>query len=154
MAVNFDVNVRLSYVNTLQAYRFANSALNTLNSVTIPPNPVRVTRYEDALDDLMDAIDLFHFIGVEVPNDPVFPNDPVLPPNANVRNQVLIRLSETRTLLAINRTSDAIRYIHVAQALLPETDITPIVELIENKQVAARTALDAALDIPPFAPED
>ena len=54
-------------------------------------------------------------LDIQYPDDPIFPNEPIFPPNVN--KQVIIRLAQYRTLLAIDRTDDAIQYIDSAISL-------------------------------------
>ena len=120
MAPNLVTNVRLAYIRTRQALQFTQSALNIfqqLNIFELPPNPIKVTPIMKPLSGFTNASAVFFTLPLDIqyPDDPIFPNEPILPPNVN--KQVIIRLAQYRTLLAIDRTDDAIQYIDSADSV-------------------------------------
>lgn len=117
-------NVHLALMNTRQAIRFAKSALSIFQQL-IPPNPVKIALYEAAVDSLTTA-----FITIQTfPTDPDLPKDSIVPPNPVFPpfedNQLIIKLSENQTVLATDKTNDAIKYLETSLLLLrvSEADI-------------------------------
>ena len=117
-------NVHLALMNTRQAIFFAKSALSIFQQL-IPPNPVKIALYEAAIDSLTTA-----FITIQTfLTDPDLPKDSIIPPNLVFPpfedNQLIIKVSGNQTVLAMDKTNDAIKYIETALSLLrvSETDI-------------------------------
>lgn len=140
-------NVHLALMNTRQAIRFAKSALGIFQQF-IPPNPVKMALYESAIDSLTTA-----FITIQTfPTDPDFPNDPIIPPNLVFPpledNQLVIKLSENQTVLAIDKNNDAIKYLETSLLLLrvSETDILHPLALARLDLVSTRDVLITVLE--------
>jgi hypothetical protein len=154
LASNLVTNIRLAYIRTRQALQFTQSALNIfqqLNIFGLPPNPIKVTRYNDAISGFTNASAVFFTLPLDIqyPDDPIFPNDPLFPPNVN--NQVIIRLAQYRTLLAIDRTDDAIQYIDSAILLTDSDTLNGLLVTIKLFLEDALIALDEAFKFPPVA---
>ena len=76
MAPNLVTDVRLAYIRTRQALQFIQSALISSNSLTfeLPPDPIKVTRYNDAISGFRDAsLSFTSPLDIQYPDDSVFP---------------------------------------------------------------------------------
>ncbi|WP_342046294.1 hypothetical protein [Bacillus sp. OTU530] len=147
MLPKVSANVHLALINTRQAIRFAKSALNIFQQLN-PSNPVKIALYEAAVDSLTTA-----FITLQTfPTDPTLPNDPTIPPNAVFppleENQLIIKLSESQIVLAMEKTNDAIKYLEVALLLLRvrESDILHPLSLARHDLAATQDVLITVLE--------
>ena len=86
-------------------------------------------------------------LDIQYPDDPIFLNDPIFP--SNVNNQVIIRLAQYRTLLAIDRTDDAIQYIDSAISLTDSDTLNGLLVTIKLFLEDTVFALDEAFKLPP-----
>ncbi|MEH7440055.1 hypothetical protein V7182_21655 [Neobacillus drentensis] len=147
MSPNFITNVRLSFIKTRQALQFTHSALNIYQQL-FPADPIKIASYNDAFANLTSASNAF----ISAPFDVHYPSDPILPPNPifppNVNNDVIIKLAQNRTLLAISRTNDAIKYINTAISLTDSDAIASLLIGIRAFQEDALVALEDALPLP------
>jgi len=156
MTPSLVTNVRLAHNRTVQAIRFASSALRTIQQlqpqIGLPPNPIKPLLYQDAIDSLTEA--LFGIralpLDIQLPTDPVFPNDPVVPQD----NRLIIRLSDNRATLALNNTNDAIANIEQAISLTDSDTLGGQLFFIQLDLESARDSLVAGLDEPPFAGDE
>ncbi|WP_394137165.1 hypothetical protein [Cytobacillus oceanisediminis] len=154
MAPNLVTNVRLSFIKTRQALQFTHSALNIFQQLHIfglPPNPIKIVRYQDAIADLTNATIAFQALplDVQLPPNPILPPHPIFPPNLS--NQVIIKLAQDRTLLAMNRTEASIQFIDAALALSQSDTLTGLLAAIKDFQEEALVALNDAFNLPPVA---
>ncbi|MGJ7922148.1 hypothetical protein [Neobacillus sp. LXY-4] len=154
MTTNVVSNVRLALAHTVQAIRFAKSALNLfqkLSSFPSAPNPIKEQYYQDTIDHLTEA-----FLAIkallfdsEYAIDPSYPANPLVPPIQD--NQVLIKLSNNRAALVLERTNNAINNIDQAILLSSENDkLSGQLVFIRFDLVSARDALVAGFNSPNY----
>ncbi len=155
MSSNLVTNVRTALAYTVQAIRFADSALILfleMSDFPLPPNPIKVQFYQDVVDNLTEAYLAMKALPFDTyfPSDPVFPNSPIVPQSQD--NQHLINLSDNRISLALDKTEDTINYLDQA-ILLSEKNETLNGKLffIRLSLVAARDALVSGLNEPDFS---
>ncbi|WP_129731997.1 hypothetical protein [Ectobacillus funiculus] len=140
-------NVHLALMNTRQAIFFAKSALSIFQQL-IPPNPVKIALYEAAIDSLTTAfITIQTFLtDPDLSDDSIIPLNLVFPPFED--NQLIIKVSGNQTVLAMDKTNDAIKYIETALSLLrvSETDIPHSLALARLDLVSTRDVLITVLE--------
>lgn len=148
MALNLATNLKLSYIQTVQALRESKTALGLVKKL-YPTDPIRELYYQGSVDSLTSAIDgLFDLpLDIKFPSDPVIPPNPITPPIGD--NQLIIKLANVQAQLAINKTVDSIKYIDQALLLVGEFDtLGGLITFIKNDLVDARNDLQAAIDLP------
>ena len=156
MSLNLVTHVRLAHNRTVQAIRFATSALRIIQQlqpqIGLPPNPIKPQLYQDAINSLTEA--LFGIralpLDIQLPGDPIHPGDPIVPQD----NRLIIRLSDNRATLALNNTNDAIAFIEQARSQTDDDGLGGKLFSIQLDLEAMRDALVAGLDESPFAKDE
>jgi hypothetical protein len=154
MYSNLVSNVRTALAYTVQAIRFADSALILfleMSAFPLPPNPIKVQFYQDVIDNLTEAYLAMKALPFDThfPSDPVFPNAPIVPQSQD--NLHLIHLSDNRISLALDKTEDTINYLDQAILLSGDNDrLNGQLFFIKLSLVAARDALVSGLNEPDF----
>jgi hypothetical protein len=156
MSLNLVTNVRLVHNRTIQAIRFATSALRIIQQlqpqIGLPPNPIKPLPYQDAINSLTEA--LFGIralpLDIQLSNDPILPADPVVPQD----NRLIIRLSDNRATSALNNTNDAITFIEQARSQTDDDGLGGQLFSIQLDLETTRDALVAGLDESPFAEDE
>lgn len=154
MSSDLVTNVRTALAYTVQAIRYADSALLLfleMSTFPLPPNPIKVQFYQDVVDNLTEAYLAMKTLPFDTyfPSDPVFPNSPIVPQSQE--NQYLIQLSDNRISLALDKTEDTINYLDQAILLSGDNDrLIGQLFFIKLSLVAARDALVSGLNEPDF----
>lgn len=155
MSSNLVANIRSAMAYTVQAIRYADSALILfleLSSFPLPPNPIKIQFYQDVVDNLTEAYLAIKGLPFDTnyPSDPVFQTAPIVAQSQD--NQPLIILSDNRISLALDKTNDTVNFIE--QAIELSSDNEPLhgqLFFIRLALVAARDALVAGLNEPDYA---
>ncbi|MEY2193142.1 hypothetical protein AB7942_10405 [Neobacillus sp. BF23-41] len=154
MYSNLVTNVRTALAYTVQAIRYADSALILfleMSAFPLPPNPIKIQFYQDVVDNLTEAYLAMKALPFDTyfPSDPVFPNAPIAPQSQD--NQHLIQLSDNRISLALDKTEDTINYLDQAILLSGKNDrLNGQLFFIKLSLEAARDALVSGLNEPDF----
>jgi hypothetical protein len=156
MSLNLVAHVRLAHNCTVQAIRFATSALRIIQKlrpqIGLPPNPIKPLLYQDAIDSLTEALFGIRALPLDIqyPTDPIYLRDPVVPQD----NRLIIRLSDNRATLALNNINDAITFIEQARSQTDDDGLGGQLFSIQLDLEATRDALVAGLDESPFAEDE
>jgi hypothetical protein len=155
MSATLVTNVRTALAYTVQAIRFADSALILfleLPAFPLPPNPIKVQFYQDVVDHLTEAYLAMKALPFDTyfPSDPVFPNTPIVPQSED--NQHLINLSDNRISLALDKIELTINYLDQAIVQSEENEaLNGQLFFIRFSLLAARDALVSGLNEPDFS---
>ncbi|MEH7072763.1 hypothetical protein [Neobacillus drentensis] len=154
MSANLVTNIRTTLAFTVQAIRFADSALALfleMSAFPLPPNPIKIQFYQDAVDNLTEAYLAIKDLPFDThfPSDPVFTLAPIVAQSQD--NQHLINLSDNRITLATNKTEDSINYCELALQLTEDNErLNGQLFFIKLSLLAARDALVSGLNEPDF----
>jgi hypothetical protein len=154
MSSSLSINVRAAMANTVQAIRFAESALVLFQEISphpLSPNLIKELFYQDSVEGLTEAYLAIKSLpfDTQYPSDPIFPNTPIVP--GGQENPMLIKLSDNRSALAQDRTNDAIKSIGEALQQCQNNE-TLSGQLVFIKMIleAARASLIAGFNSPDF----
>jgi hypothetical protein len=154
MSSNLVTNVRTALAYTVQAIRYADSALGLfleMSTFPLPPNPIKIQFYQDGVDNLTETYLAMKALPFDTyfPSDPVFVSAPIVPQSQE--NQHLINLSDNRISLALDKTEDTINYVDQALLLSGKNDtLGGQLFFIKLSLEAARDALVSGLNEPDF----
>ena len=155
MSSNLVANIRSAMAYTVQAIRYADSALILfleLSSFPLPPNPIKIQFYQDVVDNLTEAYLAIKGLPFDTnyPSDPVFQTAPIVAQSQD--NQPLIILSDNRISLALDKTNDTINFIEQAIELCSNNNpLHGQLFFIKLALEAARDAQVSGLNEPDYA---
>jgi hypothetical protein len=155
MSSNLVANIRSAMAYTVQAIRYADSALILfleLSSFPLPPNPIKIQFYQDVVDNLTEAYLAIKGLPFDTnyPSDPVFQTAPIIAQSQD--NQPLIILSDNRISLALDKTNDTINFIEQAIELCSNNNpLHGQLFFIKLALEAARDAQVSGLNEPDYA---
>jgi hypothetical protein len=155
MSSTLVTNIRTALAYSVQAIRFADSALILfleLSTFPLPANPIKVQFYQDVVDNLTEAYLAMKALPFDThfPSDPVFPNAPIVPQSQDTQH--LINLSDNRISLALDKIELTMN--HLDQAILLSDDNETLngqLFFIRLSFAAAREALVSGLNEPDFS---
>lgn len=146
MSPTLDASIGTVFVHTIQALQFSKSVLSLVQ--LYPIGPIRLALYENAVDSLTAAFTTIQVLPfIQLPPNPICLNDSAI--SCLQDTQLIIKLVENQTIMAISKTGSATRYIDQIILLVGsgESDVLCLLVSIRTDLVSAQNALVAALNM-------